>query len=272
MTMFEAIVRAITPETEDAVTLHLEGPRVYQAGQFLTIDPFHLEATRPLAEELEQRKGKKERARAYSLGSAPHEPLLTITIKAESEGEFPPVLSRYLCNGVRVGDRLPCAGFAGLYTLPPDLPAGAHVVHICAGSGIVPNFGIIKDVLHRRLPIRQTLLYSNGSLAEAIYRDSLARLEAEHPDRLRIVHFLTRNPAGAPPTAVSGRVAAQHLLAQVPDVANNWYFVCGPSVTPFERAAARHQGVAPPVRFLESMRALLAEVGVPRHQVAAEGW
>ena len=36
-------------------------------------------------------------------------------------------------------------GFGGPYVLPPDIETRTdHVVHVCAGSGIVPNYAILK--------------------------------------------------------------------------------------------------------------------------------
>ena len=274
MSTFEAEVREVVRETPDTVTLLLDAdvPRDYQAGQFLNINPHELAVTRALAAELEQRKGKKERPRAYSLGSAPHEPLLSITIKEEGLGAFPALLSPYLTRDAKVGDRLPCAGFAGLYTLPPDLPADAHVVHLCAGSGIVPNYGIIKDALHRDLPVRHTLLYSNKRWDDVIYRESLTRLQAAHPDRLRILHALTRDTTGAPGRPLTGRLGESHLREHVPDADTAWYFICGPSIPTHERLAARARGEPATPRFLEAMKAVLLGMGIPKQRINSEGW
>jgi ferredoxin-NADP reductase len=274
MQLFEGVVARVVRETADTVTLWLQAPvpRDYQAGQFLNINPHEIGATRELAARLETEKGKKERPRAYSLASAPHEELIAITVKEEQGGAFPPLLTPYLCRQVSEGDRLPCAGFAGLYTLPADLPAGAHVVHLCAGSGIVPNFSILKDALHRRLPLRHTLLYSNKRWEDVIYREELTRLAASHPEQLRIVHALTRDSTGAPVGASSGRLGEGGLRQAVPDLGEAWFFICGPSVPPYERVAARARGVTPEARFLESMKATLLSMGVPKARINAEGW
>jgi ferredoxin-NADP reductase len=274
MGTFEATVREIVRETADTVTLVLDAdvPRDYLAGQFLNINPHELAATRALALKLEQRKGKKERPRAYSLGSAPHEPYFSITVKGESGGAFPPLLTPYLTTGLQVGDKFPCAGFAGLYTLPDDLPPDAHVVHLCAGSGIVPNFGMLKDALHRGLPQRHTLLYSNKTWDDVIYRESLTRLEAAHAPKLNILHALTRDSTGAPPGVLHGRLNEAHLRAHVPSLDNAWFFICGPSIATHVRLAAKARGETAPPQFLESMKALLLGLGIPKARINSEGW
>ena len=274
MSTFNATVRDIVWETRDTVTLVLDAdvPRDYLAGQFLNVDPHGIPATSQLAKELEARKGKKERPRSYSLASAPHESGFAITIKEEPAGEFPALLTPHLVRGVRVGDTLPCAGFAGLYTLPDDLPAGAHVVHVCAGSGVVPNYGMIKDALHRKLPIRQTVLDSNKSWEDVIYREHLTRLAVAHADSLQIIHFLTRSREGAPGKVYETRITPEQVREHVPDLADAHFFVCGPSIPAHERLAARRGGPTPVPRFLESMKALLLDLGVPKQHINAEGW
>jgi ferredoxin-NADP reductase len=275
MPQFQAVVRAVVVEAPGAVTLLLDpGERLeYRAGQFLSIDPFGIDATRGLAADLEARKGRKERPRAYSLASAPHEPLLAICPKAEPAGDYPSLLSPHLAHGVKVGDALPCSGFNGLYVLPDDLPAGAHVVHVCAGSGIVPNFAIIKDALHRGLDARHTLLYSNRTWADAIYRDALTELETRHPGRLRVVHALTRDHLAPDGREVHpGRIDEALLRAAVPDLANARFFACGPSVSAHELRAARLRGDTPAPRFLEHVRALLLSMGVDKRRLHTEGW
>lgn len=275
MAAFEAVIREVIPEAPGTVTLRLDpgAPSEYRAGQFLSIDPAKLPATQALAVELQERKGRRELPRAYSLASAPHEPLLAITVKEDPPGAFPALLSPYLCLDAKVGDVLPYTGFNGLYTLPRDLPEAAHVVHVCAGSGIVPNWGILKDALHRGLPARHTLLNSNRAWGEVIYRDQLTKLAAAHPARLEIVHALTRDvahPEGV--RVVPGRITETLLRETVPDFSNAWFYVCGPSIPTHERRAARARGEEAPPRFLECMRSLLQSLGVDRKRISAEGW
>lgn len=272
---YEARVAEIIRETPDAITLMLDigGPADFLAGQFITINPHLVEGTKELAKELEERKKRKERPRSYSLGNAPHEPLLAVTVKEEPAGEFPALVSPWLMRDVKVGDQIAFNGFSGFYTLPDDLPEGAHVVHVCAGTGIVPNFSIIKDALHRKLPIRQTLLFSNRRWEDVIYAEELRRLEAESDGRLRVVHALTRDPeAPGDVTVRSSRIDGDMLRNEVPDFANAWFFVCGPSIPLHEKRTARLRGETAPPRFLETMKETLQELEIPRARVRSEGW
>lgn len=275
MQSFDAIVREVVPETPDTVTLLLDAdvPRDYLAGQFLNIDPHRIPATRERAKELEAAKGRKERSRAYSLASAPHESLLAITVKEEpSGGAFPPLLTPHLVRVAKPGDVLPCAGFAGFYTLPDELAPDTQVVHLCAGSGIVPNYGIIKDALHRQLPNRQTLLYSNRRWEDVIFRRELSELARRHPESLEVIHALTRDVAGAEGTVCNERISPTLLRKHVRDWDRALFFVCGPSITAHERSAAKTKGETPTPRFLECMKSLLLELGVPKQRIVYEGW
>lgn len=275
MPQFDAVVRQVVHEAPSTVTLMLQADveHAYRAGQFINVDPHRLEATRTLAAELQARKERPERPRPYSLASAPHEPLLAITIKEELPGEFPCLVSPHLVREVKVGDVLPCSGFNGFYTLPKELPEDAHVVHLCAGSGIVPNFGIIKDALHRGLPQKHTLLYGCRKWEEVIYRDALRELQKAHPDRFEWTACLSRDPsAPADVTVRPHRVDSSLVRSLVPDFERAWFFACGPSVPMHEKKAARARGEKPEPRFLETMRAGLDELGVPKTRIQAEGW
>src|SRR6185295_15571306 len=144
-------------------------------------------------------KGKREPPRAYSMSSAPHERYLAVTVKEEryvsGTTKFPPLLSPLLTKRTTRGMRLVVTGFTGPYTLPSDISSRTdHIVHLCAGSGSVPNFSMLKFALAHHPTLRHTFVYSNKLWADVIFRDELTRLEAANPSRLRVIHTLTREP------------------------------------------------------------------------------
>jgi ferredoxin-NADP reductase len=67
-----------------------------------------------------------------------------------------------------------------------------HIVHVCAGSGIVSNFSMLKFAVAHHPNLRHTFVYSNKTWSDVIFRDELARLAAQHPDRLTLLYALTR--------------------------------------------------------------------------------
>ena len=67
-----------------------------------------------------------------------------------------------------------------------------HLVHVCAGSGVVPNMSFIKHALATDMKVKHTLIYSNKTWQDVIYRQYIEDLQREHPGKLKVVHALTR--------------------------------------------------------------------------------
>src|SRR5688500_731712 len=96
----EVMVAEVVVETHDTTTLVLftgNDRLEYKAGHLGTIDPHQFDALARFTHYLEDQKGRKEPARAYSLTSAPHERYIAITIKEEQyvsgQTKYPPLLS-----------------------------------------------------------------------------------------------------------------------------------------------------------------------------------
>jgi ferredoxin-NADP reductase len=238
---FRVTVREVRPESHDAVSLLLEPhtPVLYEAGQFLTIEPRQFPALAGAIADLEAKKGTPERVRAYSLASAPHDPLLRVTVKREPEGgAHPPLLSPYLVREVRTGDELEVVGFSGMFTL-------RHVV-LCA----------------------------NKTHADVLFREEWAALARAFPDRLRLTHWLSREPEAAHlgPGWRYGRLGASAVAEAIADPARTVAYVCGPSVTMHARKAALARGEKSAPLFLEQSVAWLQAAGVPRKQIHQESF
>jgi 3-ketosteroid 9alpha-monooxygenase subunit B len=280
----EVMVADVVQETADTSTLLLftgNDRLEYQAGHFLTIDPHQFEALERFISYFEEVKGRKEPPRAYSLSSAPHERFLAITVKEEryTSGvtRYPPLLSPLLVKRTTRGMRLVITGFTGPYVLPPDVDKRAeHLLHICAGSGIVPNYSILKQSLQEHPKLQHTLVYCNKTWNDVIFARELLDLQQTHPGRLRVVHTLTRESPGSLEgpygKAVAGRVGAALLRQVVEDPASCVAFACGPGITPHDKAEARKKGVEPAPRFLETTLSALREIGLGEDQLEYESY
>lgn len=283
---FEVILRSVVREAPDTVTLAIDPTSdkdvpPYRAGQFLTIDPRQFSRLNTLQASLEAQKGQREPVRAYSLTSAPHETQLAITVKDElydpAHNRYPPLLAPFLVHGLREGERFRVKGFNGPYVLPEDVEADTEtLIHVVAGSGAVPNFSILKDALHRQLKLRQIYLASNKTVIDVLFRGELAALEQSHPDKLRVVHTLTRelaeNAEHAGTGMRQGRITRE-LLAELlgpPDRCR--IYVCGPAITPWDRRAALETKTTAAPRFLESVLAHLHALGVPDKRIKREAY
>jgi 3-ketosteroid 9alpha-monooxygenase subunit B len=268
----------VVVETPDTVTafLDLGQPVTYRAGQYVSIDPHQFPALGSMTRYLEHLKGRHEAPRAYSMSSAPHEPYVAITIKEEVyDGvmPYPPLISGYLVHQLRPGDRIAVTGFAGAYVLPEDVKTD-HILHLCAGSGSVPNVSMIKDSVLRHPNLRHTFVYSNKTAQDVIFRAALAQLQAEHRDRLKVIHTLTREAAISSPNEDirSGRVTLEMLREIFDREPNTIVYSCGPAVSVWERRAHAAQGTTPTPRFLETMQAYLTELRVPRDRIKVEAF
>jgi ferredoxin-NADP reductase len=278
---YDARVDDVIRETHDTVTLVLATPvrADYEAGHFLTIDPHQFEELQDLTAYLEDVKGRREKPRAYSMCSSPLEPRVAVTVKEEryvrGRTRYPPLLSPYLVRRVVPGQPMRVVGFTGAYVLPRDVEDRAeHLVHLVAGSGSVPSFAILKYALAVHPRLRHTFVYSNKTWDDVIFRDALAALEERFPERLRVVHTLTReeHPERHGANVRAGRVGAALLREVIPDPDASLVYACGPGIGPFERAAARARFEPPAPRFLESVLVALGEVGVPKERVRTEAY
>ncbi len=278
----EAMVADVVVETHDTVTLVLftGNERLdYEPGNFLTIDPHQFEGLERWTAYLEDLKGKREPPRAYSMSSAPSERYVAFTVKEEryqrGVTKYPPLLSPLLVRRVSRGQRLSIVGFTGPYTLPPDVVSRTdHLVHLVAGSGSVPNYAILKHSLALLPELRHTFIYSNKTWGDIIFRRGLEELRERHPDRLRVVHALTRDESAIRrgPDVRQGRVTAELLRELIPDPTACLVYACGPAIGPIERRAAKERGEAPQPRFLEAAVAAIKEAGVPGERIKTESY
>ena len=278
----EVMVADVVRETHDTATLVFftgNDTLAYRAGHFLTIDPHQFPQLQGLIGYFEQAKGRREPTRAYSMSSAPHERQLAVTVKEEpfqaGHTPYPPLLSPLLVHGIRPGLRMTVIGFTGTYVLPDDVEQKTdHLVHVCAGSGIVPNYSILKSALHQHPKLRHTLLYGNKTHADIIFRAQLEALERAHPEQLRVVHALSREQEAAKhgPAYRAGRIDRGLLEELIEDRQGALIYACGPGVTTFDRKAARARGEEPRPRFLESVLAALAEMKVEKNRINYESY
>src|SRR5690349_7815089 len=160
----EVMVADVIIETPDATTLvfFTGNERLdYEPGHFLTIDPHQFEALQRFIAFFEDQKGRREPPRAYSMCSTPDEKYLAVTVKEEryqsGTTKYPPLMSPMLVKRTVRGMRLAIVGFTGPYVLPPDVESRTdHLVHVVAGSGVVPNFAILKHALAHLPKLRHT--------------------------------------------------------------------------------------------------------------------
>ena len=199
---------AETPRTMSLV-LEVSGWEGHKAGQHVDV--------RLTAEDGYQAQ------RSYSIGSAPEDERLLLTVDRLDDGEVSP----YLTEVLMAGDKLELRGPIGGYFTWEEGDGGPLLL-VGGGSGVVPLMAMIRHRAAVGSDVPARLLYSSRSYEEIIYREELEYLAARDGS-LEVIHTLTRSN----PPAWSGydrRIDAQ-MLAEVawsPDE-SPLAFVCGPT-------------------------------------------
>jgi ferredoxin-NADP reductase len=180
--------------------------------------------------------------RAYSLASAPGEPL-AITVERLDDGEVSP----YLTEDAQPGDQLEVRGpIGGYFVWEPGF--GGPLLLAAGGSGVVPLRSILRHRSRTGSSVQVKLLYSARSFQDVIYQSELD-LPA---DGVEVIYTLTRSQ---PPLwkGYARRVDAQ-MLTEVawPAADKPLAYVCGPT------------------SFVESVASGLVGLGYPAGRVKTE--
>ncbi len=212
-------VSRITPEAAGAVAIALQVPRVlhdsfsFQPGQFLT-----LRATI---------NGEDVR-RSYSISSARSQlhkdGTLEVGIRPVEGGVF----SNWAAQQLKAGDTL--------RVMPPDgrfvvqRPRAIHRVGFAAGSGITPILSILSSTLEDQAESKFTLVYGNRRMDSVMFNEALQDLKDRYPDRLTLIHVLSRQAQEVP--LLEGRIDGAKVQAIIdaflPVGSMDEVFICGP--------------------------------------------
>ena len=113
---------------------------------------------------------------------------------------------------------------------------------------------------------------SRTQMSDVIFRDALAALAAQHPDRLKVIHTLTREPDRSifGPQVRAGRVDLALLREAIPSPTECLVYVCGPGISKLDVAQAEANGTKPAPRFLETVLSELKALGVPNGRIKRE--
>ncbi len=184
--------------------------------------------------------------RSFSICTPPSSRTLRIGVKRLPGGAF----SDGVVSRLRVGDELDVMTPAGRFTTQLDASARKTYVAIAAGSGITPVLSILAAVLEGEPGSSFLLIYANRSQRSVMFLDEVHDLKDRFPERLQIVHVLSREAQDV--ELFSGRLDSARLtgilkaVSPAPDV-DEW-FLCGPQEMVVElRTAIRESGGRGPV-------------------------
>jgi ferredoxin--NADP+ reductase len=142
-------------------------------------------------------------ARPYSFVNAPHDPLLEFVFVTVPEG---PLTHRMVT--LETGDPIYVAPRgSGFFTLD-EVPDADTLWMLSTGTAIGPFLSILSTALPWKRFRNIVLVHAVRLQAELTYREEIETLLEEHPDRLQMIPFVSREETGF---AVSGRVP--HAIA-----------------------------------------------------------
>jgi ring-1,2-phenylacetyl-CoA epoxidase subunit PaaE len=168
----------------------------------------------------------EEVRRSYSICSPPSSGRLRIAVKRLEGGLF----SGHALEQVRPGDILDVLRPAGRFGVQLDPVNAKHYVAVVAGSGITPVLSILGAVLETEPASRFTLIYGNRDAGSVMFLEELADHKDRYPERLQLVHVLSREEREA--ELLSGRIDAAKLDRLLdtlvpPGEVDEW-LLCGP--------------------------------------------
>jgi ferredoxin--NADP+ reductase len=156
--------------THDLMVIKLEpeaGPFTFKPGQYCTL-------------------GKEGIERAYSIASAPYEPLLEIFVELVPEGELTPRMWK-----LKRGDTMSIRPRAkGIFTFDEKVH---HHFMLATVTGVAPYVSMIRQYLHQgREGHRFYVLLGASYQDELTYDQEFSRLAARHPDVIQFVPTVSR--------------------------------------------------------------------------------
>lgn len=212
------IVKKIIQETYNTKSFLIESndknnPLKYIPGQFISI--IHPQA--------------KEIRRSYSFASCPETEIAKITVKRIDNG----ILSRFLFDHIKEGDKLPYSQIKGLFTLPEKALENKEkeLIFFAAGSGITPCISIIKNTLPKiQYTQKIRLIYSNNTKESTIFLDEIISLEKEYSNFY--VEWMFSNAENILKSRLNNFVIIDFIKdwTKNKDKKHFHFFICGPII------------------------------------------
>jgi ring-1,2-phenylacetyl-CoA epoxidase subunit PaaE len=169
----------------------------------------------------------EELRRSYSICSSPLDmEEIRIAVKKVDHGRASTQLVDKLKPGMHIEAMTPMGNFHTVLNREHE----HHYVAFAAGSGITPILSILKTTMRTEPKSRFTLFYGNTEEGRIIFREKLAELKTQYPDKLQVHHILSKGTHSD--ELFNGRIttekAVKLLKAYVNDPLHKEYFICGP--------------------------------------------
>ncbi|MBI4094712.1 MAG: FAD-dependent oxidoreductase [Candidatus Liptonbacteria bacterium] len=155
----------------------------------------------------------------FTIASAPFEPRLMIATRIRKSA-FKETLE-HMTLGTEVGIKGP----SGSFFLHND--SARPAVFIAGGIGITPFLSIVRDAMHRKLPHKMFLFYSNPTPEKIAFFSEFQKYKAQNPN----FSFVATVTAEEPSPSWKGernRVSGEMLKKYLPDLGSCTFYIAGP--------------------------------------------
>lgn len=194
------VIRKIIHENNDVTSLYFEPSEAafynYHAGQYLNV--------------VVKVDGNKHH-RSFSLSSSPsQDKFLRITAKRNRE------VTNWFADKTKVGDEIDALLPVGDFRIHQE--NSKNSLFVAGGSGITPFFSMIKTLLYEGNTGKIVLLYANKSTNSVIFKNELAVLQQQFPDRFEVKYFISG----------VNRLSQNDIDVAVKQFENLSTYICGP--------------------------------------------
>ncbi|MBS3114972.1 xylene monooxygenase [Candidatus Woesearchaeota archaeon] len=192
-----------TPDVK-SVKLGFDGQKFdYKPGQYMMM-------------ELDVDDPEKGNTRPLSIASSPTEDFLLFSTKISQS------LFKQKYNSLRIGNKVKLKGPMGVFVLKED---AKEIIFLGGGIGITPFRDMIKYASDKKLPVKITLIYSNKTPDDIVYKDEWNVFERENPN-FKVIHTITQE--GTDWQGRTGRIDEAMIREFSSDINNTIYYICGP--------------------------------------------
>ncbi len=168
---------------------------------------------------------KETYIRTYSISSEPNDKHIEIGVKHIESGMF----SEFLKTKV-TGDKILVSQPEGNFS--PNVKNPKKLLLIAAGSGITPMMSILKSSLYNEPDTKITLLFSNKTYSDMMFKEDLQDLKDKYLARLSINNFFSREVQST--EFLNGRITKEKIgfleEERIIDLQSiDQTFICGPT-------------------------------------------
>ena len=166
--------------------------------------------------ELDVNDPENGNTRSLSIASSPTENFLMFSTKISQ------TLFKQKFDSLKVGDKVKVKGPMGIFVLKED---AQEIILLGGGIGITPFRDMVKYSVDKKLSMKLTLLYSNRTPNDIVYKNEWNVFEKENPN-LKVVNTITDDTTNW--DGRTGRISEAMIKEFCSDVNNTIFYICGP--------------------------------------------